>query len=149
MPKLKFNAWLTHWSDASFDSFKAHAPLMARVYPVWYTVGEGGMPQRRPEATLLRRQAVLDVAKDASCEVWPLISNFSEKKQEWDGGIMRMVMGERNVRKGHILRLLALVKEDGAQGVDLDYEALFDEDGAPFSDFVDELYAAFHAASAS
>lgn len=145
MARLRFNAWLTHWSDASFDSFKAHAPLLSRVYPVWYNVGEGGLPQRRREATLARRQAVLAVAQDAGCEVWPLISNFSEKKREWDGGVMRMVMGDRGTRKGHILRLLELVREDGAQGVDLDYEALFDEDSAPFSDFIDELCAAFHA----
>jgi spore germination protein YaaH len=144
--KLKFNAWLTHWGPASFDSFKANARHLSRVYPVWYTVGEGGMAQRRPEVSLAQREAVMAVAKDAGVEVWPLISNFNEKKREWDGGIMRYVMGDRGTRKGHILRLLELVREDGAQGVDLDYEALLDQDREPFSDFVGLLSEAFHSA---
>lgn len=144
--KLKFNAWLTHWDQASFDSFKTNARWLNRVYPVWYTVGEGGLAQRRPEVSLVQRQAVMAVAAEAGVEVWPLISNFSEKKREWDGGVMRLVMGDRGTRKGHILRLLELVREDGATGVDLDYEALFDVDRELFSDFVDQLTEAFHAA---
>lgn len=143
--KLKFNAWLTHWGPASFDSFKANAGLLTRVYPVWYTVGEGGLAQRRPEAGLAQRQTVMAVAKGAAVEVWPLISNFNEKRREWDGALMRYVMGDRGTRQGHILRLIELVREDEAQGVDLDYEALLDQDRGLFSAFVDQLAAAFHA----
>jgi spore germination protein YaaH len=145
MPKLKFNAWLVHWNEASFRSFQAHAALLGRVYPVWIGMGEGGLPQRNPHATLARRRAVRETAAAAGVELWPLISNYSEAKQAWDGGLMRLVMGDRGTRRGHILRLLELVREDGGTGVDLDYEALFDEDRALLSDFVEELAAAFHA----
>lgn len=144
--KLKFSAWLTHWNPASLASFEANAHLMARVYPVWINLGDGGLPKRRSEATEALRRRVLEIAKANNVEVWPLISNFNEGKQIWDGDVMRLVMGDRGTRKGHILRLLEYVKEDGAQGVDLDYEALLDNDRELFSDFIEELAATFHAA---
>lgn len=144
--KLKFNAWLTHWSDAGFESFKAHAALIHRVYPSWINIGAGGIPKRKAEATAARREAVTALARERGIEVWPLINNFSEQAHEWDGGIMRLLMGDRGTRKGHILRLLELVKEDGAQGVDLDHEALLDQDKGLFSGFVEELCGVFHAA---
>jgi spore germination protein YaaH len=143
--KLKFNAWLTHWSEAGFQSFQTHANLITRVYPSWINIGDGGLPKRKAEATLERRQAVIEVAKARGIEVWPLINNFDERTREWDGGIMRLLMGDAGTRKGHILRLLELVREDGAQGVDLDYEALLDQDKDLFSDFIDELAGVFHA----
>jgi spore germination protein YaaH len=143
--KLKFSAWLTHWNDASFASFQAHAQHLARVYPVWIHLGEGGLPKRRKEATLEKRAEVLATAKAHNVEVWPLISNFNERTQEWDGALMRMVMGDRGTRKGHILNLLELVRQDGCPGVDLDYEAILDQDRELFSDFVEDLASQFHA----
>jgi spore germination protein YaaH len=143
--KLKFNAWLTHWNPDSLASFEAHAASMARVYPVWYHLNEGGLPKRRKEATLELRAKVLAIAKGAGVEVWPLISNFNERAQEWDGTLMRMVMGDRGTRKGHILNLLELVRQDGCPGVDLDYEAILDQDRELFSDFIDDLASQFRA----
>lgn len=144
--KLKFSAWLTHWNADSLASFEAHAGSMARVYPVWIHLNEGGLPKRRKEATPELRARVMAVAKEAGVEVWPLISNFNERTQEWDSNLMRLVMGDRGTRKGHILRLLEMVKEDGCPGVDLDYEAILDNDRELFSDFVEELCGVFHAA---
>lgn len=144
--KLKFSAWLTHWSPAGLASFEAHAKLMTRVYPVWYNVGEAGAPKRRPEATDELRARVMATAKVHGLDVWPLVSNFNERTRKWDKDVMRLVMGDKATRGMHIHRLLKFVKEDGAQGVDLDYEDLYDQDKEAFSAFVEELCRVFHLA---
>jgi spore germination protein len=145
MPKLKFSAWLTHWNDASLASFEANAALMARVYPVWYVCSEAGLPMRRADSTPALRQRVSAKAKEHGLEVWPLISNFNYSGGDFDPALMRLIMGEGATRRAHIARLLEYVIEDGAQGVDLDYENIYDVDKEPFTAFVEELCAAFHA----
>lgn len=146
MPRLKFSAWLTHWSSASLASFEAHAKLMTRVYPCWFTTSAAGMPMRRHDSSAALRARVMQVAKDAGVEVWPLISNHNPVLGDFDPALMRLVMGDAGTRGAHIQKLLELVREDGAQGVDLDYENLYDADRDLFSAFVEELAGVFHAA---
>ena len=145
MPRLRFSAWLTHWNDASLASFEANAKLMARVYPVWYTTSVAGLPMRRKDSTPALRQRVSAVAKEAGLELWPLISNFNPLVGDFDPSLMRLIMGDPSTRSAHIARLLEYVLEDGAQGVDLDYENLNDVDKDAFTGFVEELCLAFHA----
>jgi len=146
VPGLKFSAWLIHSRPESLASFKAHAGLMARVYPVWYLTGPAGQPIRRPDATPALRTRVLGVAQDHGLQVWPLISNHNAALGDFDPALMRLVMGDPSTRRAHIAQLLDFVRADGAQGVDLDYENLYDADRDAFSGFVAELAAAFRAA---
>jgi spore germination protein YaaH len=119
---------------------------MARVYPVWYLTGEDGLPVRRPDATPVLRARVLELARVHGVEVWPLISNHSAARGEFDPDLMRRVMGDASLRRAHIRNLLDRVREDGGQGVDLDYENLHDADRDAFSAFVAEIAEAFHGA---
>lgn len=146
MPKLKFSAWLVHWNEASLLSFEHNAARMARVYPCWYLCGPAGLPQRRADSPAPLRGRVRDVAAAQGVAVWPLISNHSAALGDFDPALMRLIMGDPATRAAHIAALLRLVREDGAQGVDLDYENLYDADRDAFSGFVEELAGAFHAA---
>jgi spore germination protein len=146
MPRLRFSAWLTHWNELSYASFQAHASLLSRVYPVWYVCSPAGLPLRRSDSPVALRQAVIATAKAQGVEVWPLVSNWHAAANDFDPSLMRLIMGDPQTRRMHIRRLLALVQEDGAQGIDLDYENLFDVDADAFSAFTEELCAAFHGA---
>jgi spore germination protein len=146
VPRLSFSAWLTHWNTASLASFQANAALLARVYPVWYICSPAGLPMRRPDATAALRRAVTEAAKAHGVEVWPLVSNWHAGARDFDPALMRLIMDDGDTRRLHISRLVQLVQEDGAQGVDLDYENLYDVDTAAFSAFTEELCAAFHKA---
>ena len=84
MPKLKFNAWLVHWSGASLPSFEAHAHLMSRVYPCWYLCSPAGQPLRRADSPAPLRQRVKDAAAAHGVEVWPLISNYNAAIKDFD-----------------------------------------------------------------
>jgi spore germination protein YaaH len=143
---LKFSAWLTHWDGASLASFEAHAGLMTRVYPVWYLTAPDGLPYRRPDAADALRDRVRAAAAGAGVEVWPLISNHNPAIGNFDPAITRLLVSDAKARAVHIAGLLALVREDGAQGVDLDYENLYDEDRDAFSAFIAELAKVFHSA---
>lgn len=146
MPKLKFNAWLVHWSGASLPSFEAHAHLMSRVYPCWYLCSPAGQPLRRADSPAPLRQRVKDAAAAHGVEVWPLISNYNAAIKDFDPALMCLIMGDPATRQAHIARLIQLVQEDGAQGIDLDYENLYDDDRDNFSGFVESLAQAFHGA---
>ena len=146
MPKLKFNAWLVHWSESSLPSFEVNAHLMARVYPCWYLCSPAGMPLRRADATPALRQRVKDAAAANGVEVWPLISNYNAAVKDFDPALMRLIMGDPATSQAHIALLIDYVREDGAQGIDLDYENLYDADRDAFGDFVERLAAAFHGA---
>ena len=144
--RLRFSGWMTHWNEASLASFEANAGLMARVYPVWYTTSAAGLPMRRKDSTDALRQRVRARARAAGIEIWPLISNFNYLVGDFDPALMRLIMGDPATRKAHIARLLQYVQEDGAQGIDLDYENLYDVDKEVFTDFVEEICRRFHAA---
>lgn len=146
MGKLKFSAWLAPWNDHSLASFEANAGRLTRVYPTWYGTGPAGAPYRHREGTAAMREKVRAAAAAAGVDVWPLIANYSASLGDFDPGRMRLLMAERATRRMHIEKLLGLCAEDGAQGVDLDYENLHDVDRDLYSDFIDELCAAFHQA---
>ncbi len=138
MAKLRFNAWMIHRGPESLASFKANAKRMARVYPAWYVTGRAGTAYRRAEATDALRQETLAIAKDAGVEVWPLISNFDYQEGYFEPGRMRLLFYSKAARQMHLEQLISLVKADGAQGLDLDYEAMYDNDKDALSEFVEE-----------
>jgi spore germination protein YaaH len=141
---LRFSACLTHWDEAGLASFEAHAGLMSRVYPFWYAISAAGLPMRRKDSPSALRQRVLSRAQAAGVECWPLISSFDPAVGSYHPALMRLVMGDPSTRKAHIARLLEQVIQDGCQGIELDYEDLYDADRGPFADFVGEICAAFH-----
>jgi spore germination protein YaaH len=143
---LRFSACLAPWDPSGLASFEAHAPQISRVYPFWYAISAAGMPLRRKDSPAAYRQRITQVAKSAGTELWPLISSFDPQSGSYDPALMRLVMGEHATRKAHIVRLIQFAKEDGAQGLDLDYEDLYEVDRPLFCGFVEEICKAAHAA---
>ena len=115
MPKLKFSAWLVHWSEASLPSFERNAHLMARVYPCWYLCSPAGQPLRRADSPTALRQRVKDAAAANQVEIWPLISNYNAALKDFDPALMRLIMGDPATRKAHIARLILLVREESGK----------------------------------
>jgi spore germination protein YaaH len=142
---LRFSACLTHWDGASLASFEAHAGLLTRVYPFWYAISVAGLPMHRRDSPAALRQRVGDGARAAGVELWPLVSSFDPQVGTYNPALMRLVMGDPSTRRAHIARLLEYALADGAQGLNLDYEDLYDVDRASFGAFVEEICARFHA----
>lgn len=119
-------------------SFRANVGRLSRVYPTWYGTGSAGSVTRRADASDAQRQEVLNRAKDAGIEVWPLVSNYDSDEGLFEPGRMRLLFYSRAARQMHLEQLLSMAKADGAQGLDLDYEAMYDNDKDALSEFVEE-----------
>lgn len=120
---LELSAWLAHWNPASLASFEKNAKHLARVYPVWYNLGDEGLARRRPGTAESERERVREAARANGVEVWPLISNFNEARQIWDDGRVSRILGNEKTARTHIQQLIDLAKADQAQGVNFDFES--------------------------
>ncbi|MES2201481.1 MAG: glycosyl hydrolase family 18 protein [candidate division FCPU426 bacterium] len=140
--ELQLSAWLFHENPKSLKSFETNAAKLSRVYPVWYNLGDEGLATRRILPKREERARVMATAKAHGVEVWPLVSNFNESSQIWDHGRVARFLNDSRAAKFQITRLIELAKEDGAQGIDLDYEAIRPTDRQALSDFCAMAYEA-------
>ncbi|HTB22414.1 MAG TPA: hypothetical protein VK914_06885 [bacterium] len=151
MPKLSVSAWLAPDDAAALASLKDHAGLLSRLYPQWYWCGPEGMPLRRTDAGPEARQKVLKLARGGGLELWPhlcvqpLAGPGPEPQGDRGVGLQRILFDAAS-RRAHAAEVLRLVREDGVQGVDLDYGRLPDAAREPFKALVSEICSLFHAA---
>ena len=136
MPALTFSAWLAPGDAAALESFESHAPLLSRIYPLWYFLGPDGPPQRRPDAGADARLRLTALAREHGVELWPHLSAQDLSGPNLDPGRIR----------AYAAALLSLVQEDGAQGVDLDCGTLPPAALGAFNAFAAEVCANFHGA---
>ncbi len=112
-----------------------NADVLDEVNFFWYTLGaDGGI-----EGGMMASQAV-QVARDAGLRVVPSIVNGG-----FDAQRVSLVVNDPIRRQQHIQDILALVQDNGYDGIDIDYESLNPEDRDAFSLFVEELAVALHA----
>jgi peptidoglycan-N-acetylglucosamine deacetylase len=147
MPALKFSAWLAPDDAAALASFVSHAGLLSKIYPHWYVYGQDGLPQRHPHATEEARQRLIAAARTVGVEIWPRIAleRSVASGSPADPGLQRLFSDE-TLRQAHGAALLRLAREDGAQGVDLDYGSIPAADGDGRTVFVSGLCTMLHGA---
>jgi spore germination protein YaaH len=105
----------------------AHDELTV-VSPTWYTITDtDGNVDDTISADLL------DELHGRGLSVWPLISDFT---QDVD---MKALLGSRAARQNLIDRLMSDADEYGYDGINLDFEAIKEESGLDFLQFVREL----------
>jgi spore germination protein len=144
--RLELSAWLAPWNPDSLSSFESHASKLKRVYPVWYNLGDEGLAARRQGASGDFRKRVMELAGANQVEVWPLISNFNERLGLWDEGRVSRILLDPRCAASHMRQLIDLVKADGGQGINLDFEGMRPSDRKALSDFTALAYEACHKA---
>jgi spore germination protein YaaH len=133
---LELSAWLLPENPNSLICFKEHASKLTRVYPLWYSLGDEGLASRRWSIHSESRQQLIEIAKTNSVGLWPSISNFNTGLGIWDSGRLARILGDKHCAASHLRQLLQLAKEDSAQGLSLNYQALGSSSGERFSEFV-------------
>jgi spore germination protein YaaH len=117
------------------QTLQQNADVLDEVNFFWYTLGaDGGI-----EGGVMASQAV-QVARDAGLRVVPSILNGG-----FDAERVSLVVDDPARRAQHIQDILALVRDNDYDGIDVDYESLNPADRDAFSLFVEELAAALHA----
>ena len=145
---LEFTGWLVHWDQgASMKSYEANAAAIQRVAPGWVEVGEDGMPRHSLSATVkvMDRAKVLAIARKAGSQVLSLASNYNSAKGDFDAELTHLFLADKAKSKAHAAALVKLAKDDGADGIDLDYESLKGSDREAYSRFTEMVAEMAHA----
>lgn len=128
-------AWLTPWN---IDSFQENKSLYQSVSAFWATVQENG----------------IDITPKAAWDSWQKYKAIpSDSKQQsfltvtGDPNYTAIALSNPDSQSQHIAKLLAVVQEQGFDGIDIDYEALTRDNHDLFTEFVRNLTVAFHAAN--
>jgi spore germination protein YaaH len=145
--RLTASAWLpTEWdTENAMRSFRDHANALAEVSPVWFKLGLSGETAGRsgkgqdPGPT---EAEVKDICSARGVRLIPLISNA--ESGSFDKERVSRVINDASKRARHIDDLVTLATRRGYDGIELDYELLYNEDRDTFSEFVDELARSLH-----
>lgn len=94
-------------------------------------------------------QKVIKILDNSNIRIIPTITNDiilkgSQNKLK-DPAIMHRILSDKQLRKRHIQQIISIVKEAGAEGVDIDYENININDKAAFSQFIKELAGIIHS----
>jgi len=140
---LQLSAWLVSWDPESMKSFEANAGRLARVYPEFISCGEDGLPVRLAKIEAGWMARVLKLAHAKGAKVLATMNNYGAAG--FDKARVQRMLASPDLMKRHIAMLLAIAKEEGLDGLDVDYELLEAKDRAAFSAFVTGLSLAAHA----
>lgn len=145
---LELTAWVIHWDGgASVQDFVDHASMVTRVAPGWYRCNAEGLPEALgPEQVdPAEKKKLLAAAKANGVKVMALTSNFDSQSGDFESGRISKFLNDPHLMQRHVEGLLRLAQEDGADGIDLDYESMKATDRDAFSVFVEALAKALHA----
>ncbi len=136
-PLKKVTAWIPYWDQArAMRSFTANADLYSAASPFWYLFSSTGTVASYGGA---EDATVLSTLRGAGVKVVPTITN------DFDPVRVSTMLASDSARAAHVQALVALVKDNGYDGIDVDYESLAASDKDRLSVFLSRLSSALHA----
>ena len=134
-PRFGVSIWAPVAGFLEQQTMQQNADVLDEVNFFWYTLGaDGGI-----DGGIMAVEAVR-VAREAGLRIVPSIVNGG-----FDAQRVGDVVNDPARRARHIDDILALVRDNGFDGIDIDYESLNPADRDAFSFFIEELAAALHA----
>ena len=143
--KPEVSAWVVGYNDESIKRFEERAKQLNTVFMEYYTVNPNGMPVRRSRYDKTFAKA-REIAKKNQVEFLGMINNYSDGEgiDGFEATRMTKAVATSESRSAHVVELVKMLKEDGAQGVDLDFESMKGDDRDRYSTFVGLLARALH-----
>ncbi|MED3563971.1 DUF2062 domain-containing protein [Bacillus xiapuensis] len=125
-----------NWDENSKASFEKNIGSISVLIPDWL--------QLKPDLTLInsRDNSVATLAASHKVKIMPLINNFINNK--WDSDILHRLFTTPNAQDRFIKNLLDDVKANGYSGINIDFEAINQEDRDYLTKFIQQLSVRFH-----
>jgi spore germination protein YaaH len=124
--------WIASWEG--YSSFVAHAAEFDAIHPKWHVMLPDGVSLRaagRPNDAAIRA-----AARQHGVRVIPLVDTDTDRVR------LRLMLSTAAKRSAHIAQLLAVLDDNGYDGLDIDYEGLWSaSDRAGYVAFLTELSA--------
>jgi spore germination protein len=135
LPTPEVSIWVTYASVLEQRTLQENSDLIGEVNFFWYQLGTGGEIRGGVQGSQNLR-----VVREAGLRVVPSIVNAGFNRD-----FVMAAIEDPVDRARHIEEILALVRDNDYDGIDIDYESLYAEDREIFSLFIEELAAALHA----
>lgn len=133
-----------YWDEAEARlTTEARASAMTTTSPWSYAVTADGGVELQPGLSADGERALHDRWRQQGLRVVPTIANTSQGL--WDTATVSRVLGDPQLRDAHVTAIVALVQDEGFEGIQIDYEDLPATDRDPFSAFLSALGPALRA----
>ncbi|MEQ1701193.1 MAG: HAD-IA family hydrolase [Ilumatobacteraceae bacterium] len=150
-PPLKdipISAWAPYWAlPEATESMTAHGQLLHEASPFWFSARGATDIGLDGSTTAEQGPALINAIRTQGVQLLPAIVDGMPK------GGMAAVLADPVSRTAHVGAIVALVQQNGYDGIDIDYEGFaFVDDRATWETtrpnwvaFIDELATALHA----
>ncbi|MES2213940.1 MAG: glycosyl hydrolase family 18 protein [Patescibacteria group bacterium] len=133
---FEVSGWIPYWRTATGTTEAlAHLSTFKEINPFGYTVTSDGHLYDAMDVTSAEWQKLFAAARAKKVRVIPTVM--------WgNGNAIHAVLSNKALRDAHIKEIVAMVRENNFDGVDIDYEAKLAETKDYYSIFLRDLYKA-------
>lgn len=138
--------WVPYWDqNRAWQSFKRNSDVITHLSMFWYHLDRRG--RVKPYAAAKVDLDLVRKAQAKGAKVLVIVANLTDEHdfEKWDPGRVRQTIGDDSRRRKHVRDLVRLARDQGFDGINIDYEALKPEDREPFTAFIRELGMALRA----
>jgi cellulose synthase/poly-beta-1,6-N-acetylglucosamine synthase-like glycosyltransferase/peptidoglycan/xylan/chitin deacetylase (PgdA/CDA1 family)/spore germination protein YaaH len=140
----KVIGFYVNWDENSLVSLKQNISKMDELIPEWLHLdGSDGSIVVDDQAIQDRTVAYIKQNRP-DLPIAPLINNFNQTTQQWDGAALSAMLESPVARGKTIQNILDFVESKGFSGVSIDFETVADNQQGNLALFMGELYAKFH-----
>ncbi|MDR3559034.1 MAG: glycosyl hydrolase family 18 protein, partial [Candidatus Pacebacteria bacterium] len=142
--KPKTLAYFVNWDDNSLVSLKQNLGSIDQLVPEWLNLSDN-----QGTVTPYNQSYQSDVwgyiqANRPSLRITPLIDNFNNQTQAFDGGRLSAMLENPALRTKTADSLLTYVQQNKFAGISIDFENVSNQDQPDLVLFMQELYQKFH-----
>ncbi|HWO97600.1 MAG TPA: polysaccharide deacetylase family protein [Bacillus sp. (in: firmicutes)] len=125
-----------NWDENSKASFKKNVDSITTLVPEWL--------QLTPSLSLKTSTdtSIAAEAKKHDVKILPLVSNFINNK--WDGDVLHRLFTTPGAEDTFIKNMLAYVRKNDFDGINIDFEDIHQKDKDHFTDFMGKVSKSFH-----
>ncbi len=134
--KQEVYGFYVNWDENSKTSFKKNINSITTLVPEWV--------QLTPNLTLKTNtdRSIIAEAKAHDVKILPLVHNFINNK--WDGETLHRLFTTPGAEDLFIKNLLAYVRTNDFDGINIDFEEINPNDKDHFTRFIDKVSKSFH-----
>ncbi|MDD5397004.1 MAG: glycosyltransferase [Candidatus Moranbacteria bacterium] len=140
----KMIGFYVNWDDNSLTSLKANINNLDELMPEWVHLADGAGNFVVDDQN--RQNLAMDFIGQnrPTLPIAPLINNFSQEKQDWDGEMLAAMLSNADSRTAMIDNLKKYVQQNRFAGISIDFETVPDNQQQNLIFFMQELYGVFH-----
>lgn len=132
-----FYAFYVNWDVNSERSLRRNIDEIDVLIPQWF-----GLNSKLELKSDIQKE-IADLAKKHDIKVLPLINN--EVNGKWDQEIIHNLLNSPEAQDKLIKNLHQQIKQNGFDGINIDFENLHKNDRDKLTNFMKKLYSTFHA----